>query len=192
VRSSDVPRDLSAISEERAHELLTQFGPAVEAEVRAFTSVGARMGLEVSDLRQFARLAVLDAVLTYNGRSSLRYWVHKKIRWGLIREVERPEQLEPLPEEPLNGENPEELLERLELVGWVRGAVDGLEIRQRTILACRLQGETMREVAASLGISPTRVHQESTRAISSLRRLFVLARGDARRRARRLVDSEHD
>ncbi|HEY5657384.1 MAG TPA: sigma-70 family RNA polymerase sigma factor [Myxococcota bacterium] len=164
--------ELGSVGDERARELLQRFAPAVDGAVRAFVAGGARVGLEPDDLRQLARLAVLDAALSHDGRASLGHWVRKTIRWRLTEAVlaeERPEEPLEAPERVVNGENPEELVERLHLVSWVRGAVDGLDVRQRTILACRLEGETLRQIAASLGISATRVHQETKRAHQRLR-----------------------
>lgn len=168
-------RDLSQIGEAQARALLEEHADAIAWSTRYYRAWGAQVGLEMSDLRSLARVAVLEAALSYRDSSaaSLRTWVRRNIRWRLVEALEggeRPEEPLDEPERVVNGQSPEELVARLRAIGWVRQQIDGLEVRQRTILACRLEGETMREIAATLGISATRVHQESTEALATLRK----------------------
>lgn len=141
--------------------------------MRYFAGWGAAVGLEPEDLRQMARVAVLEAALSHRGgRAKLKTWVNRTIRWRLTEALqgsERPEEPLDEPSDVVNGQNPEELVERLQIVRWVRRAVDGLDVRQRAIVACRLRGESMREIGMSLGISKTRAHQEVTFALEVLR-----------------------
>lgn len=167
-------RDLRALSDAHARELLARFAPIIEGAVRAFTSWGAHVSLEPDDLRQLARVAVLDAAVAHrDGGASLKRWVRQSVRWRLTEHLERsvrPEDPLEAPEKVFNGQDPEELVARLRSVRWVRDAIDGLPVpRQRTIMACRLQGEGFREIARTLGISPTRVHQEAQLALEVLR-----------------------
>ena len=167
-------RDLSGLDPARVRELLAQLRDAIDYEVRYFTAWGANVGLEPDDLRQLARVAVLDAAVMHGGRgdASVRHWAKRTIRWRLTEALtrsERPEEPLEAPHRIVNGHNPEELVERQELISWMRTQVGRLSVRQRTIVACRLEGETLQEIASTLGISKTRVHQESRAAFETLR-----------------------
>lgn len=174
--------NLGGVSDAEARQLLRELAPGIEAAVRAFRAWGHNVGLDEDDLRQIARVAVLDAAQTHRAEAStFGHWARRTIRWRLTEALERSERPEePLdaPEEVLNGENPEEVLERLQAVRWVRQAVDRLDVRQRTIVDCRLRGESVREIGITLGISKTRAHQELHAALGILRHQAVNDRLD--------------
>ena len=165
--------DLSALDAARTAELLDRFAVTIEAAVRQFRDGGARVSLEPDDLRQLARLAVLEAALSHRpSRAALGTWVRRNVRWRLLEALEaeaRPEEPLEAPEAVLNGENPEELVERLQLVGWIRAEIDQLDVRQRTILACRLGGETYTAIGATLGIGRTQTWRDTSSAFAVLR-----------------------
>jgi RNA polymerase sigma factor (sigma-70 family) len=164
--------DLTNVTSSRATWLLAEFGAVVEGEIKRYRGVALR-GLDYDDLRAIARIAVLEASLTHDpALSALRTWVRLRVKQRLVecirssqQDVELTDDVESLP----NGRNPHELLEAMETTMWVRGAIDVLDPRPRTIVVATLAGETLRQIGPTLGISKSRVGQERRKALEIIR-----------------------
>ena len=164
--------DLGTISSARAAELLSEFCPVIEGELKRYSGVELQ-GLGYDDLRSVAQIAVLEASLSFeDGRVLLRTWVGRVVRWRLAetaRTAQPDVELTDRPEDFLNGANPYEVMEHIETVMWVRQAVGALGPRRRTIVVSSMGGETLRQIGPTLGISKSRVGQEREKAYETLR-----------------------
>lgn len=164
--------DLSAISSERAAELLKEFGALIEGELRKYGGVHLQ-GLGYDDLRSVAQLAVLEASLSHDPeRGTLRTWARRLVRWRLgdtVKQAQPKEELTDRPEDFLNGRNPYEILAKIEETMWVHQSVGCLDPRRRTIVVATMAGETLRQIGPTLGISKSRVGQERDTAFAWLR-----------------------
>jgi RNA polymerase sigma factor (sigma-70 family) len=120
-----------------------------------------------------ARLATLDAYTSFSeeGGRSLSSWVYKHIFWRLTLYVRQEPIFEPFDGPVLNGKNPEEKFFTEERRMWLESAIGMLSPRQRTIVCAQLSGESIREIAPTLGISVARVGQEAKAALEQLKAL---------------------
>ena len=76
-------------------------------------------------------------------------------------------------EEPVDASQPDavEILERAELLGYLREAIDGLPRRQReVVLGQFVDGRTTAQLAAELGVTRSRISQLRSDALYELRR----------------------
>ncbi len=164
--------DLSSISDAKARALLREFGSLVEKALKRYSRVELQ-GLGYDDLRAIAHVAVLEASISHDEeRCKLRTWVYRTVCWRLARAVKDAQPDVELTDEPdkfRNGANPLEVLEKLESVMWVRQTIGVLGPRQRTIVVASMSGETLRQMAPTLGISKSRVGQERDKAYETLR-----------------------
>ncbi len=163
---------LGAIDDATAREAIAAAAPAIEAEVRRMAAALKDRALQAADLRAVSHVAVLEALLTHRpGRGSLSFWTRRVIHWRLVEVVsrERPELVLEVAPPVLNGENPEEVLQALELRDWMESAVGELPPRRRVIIAAAVRGETLQETGATLGIGRSRVCQERKTALTVLR-----------------------
>lgn len=158
----------ATLTEREARELLLEYDDDVRGAARA---AAHRTGVPVDDLLSAGRLAVLEAAVTFDAAKGgrARTWVKRIIRWRVSEQVDgvlrRPTSVTNPAALP-NGSNPEDAVGLFQL----RRAVDRLTPRQQNIVhATFWEGETLREIAATLGISKSRVHTELKRALEILR-----------------------
>lgn len=160
------------IDDQTAREVLERFKRLITAAVRSFQRESTR-GFDAADLQQIARLATLDAYTSFQeeGGRSLSSWVYKYISWRLTEYVKQEPIFEPFDGPVLNGKNPEEKFFTEERRMWLESAIGTLTPRQRTIVCAQLSGESLTEIAPTLGISVSRVYQEAKVALEQLKSL---------------------
>lgn len=151
----------------------------IEVEVRRHAYRAAVIPtIDLDDLRSLARIAVLEAVILYHPGRGAQFttWAQKIIRWRLDEVCERESVHDPLPPDDQlhNGKTPHELLEELEARMWVETAIGRLPVRQRTIIAAKMGGESHRSIAPTLGIGRSMVSREARAAVCTLRRRALL------------------
>jgi RNA polymerase sigma-70 factor (ECF subfamily) len=131
------------------------------------------------DVVQETWVSVLKSLLTFEGRSSLRTWVHRLcVHTALART--RQDGRAPLPIESSGGwpdppacwteETPEALAVRREVMECIERAVEGLPPRQRAVITLRdVHGFSSQEAREILGVSEVNQRVLLHRARSQVR-----------------------
>lgn len=157
-------------------EIIARFARIVEQELARVRPRLRYVTLDIDDLRSRGHEALIVGYARFEPtRGELEPWLRYFVRHRLAdalgaRAVQRREDGIADVESVVNGANPEELVlarERPELVQAVFG---GLPPRQYAIVCAMIAGHTVRETAASLGISVSRVHRERKRAFAVVQR----------------------
>lgn len=165
--------DLSAISDARARKLLKRYGGLATALASAY-----RPGDD--DLVAIAQIAVLEAAVLYQKEAgaSLDTWIRRLVRWRIKEALPRYCDEDELDEDGFvaNGKTDyERVLASLERDEWVRQQVETLEDdRHRHIVLMVLQGDSYRQIAVSLGLSPATVMRKAREAMRLLLAAAVL------------------
>ena len=155
------------IDDAAARALLDRFAKLIDTELRRVSATDS----DNAAMRSAACLAVLEGALTHNEhRGPLQPWIRRVVRWRLVAQTTRhgsePELRVSDAEQVVNGDNPEQIVTKLRL----HAAIGRLSPRHRTIITNYFWGgETLRQVAETLGLSPARVHAELHTALSLLR-----------------------
>jgi RNA polymerase sigma factor for flagellar operon FliA len=75
-----------------------------------------------------------------------------------------------------SGNNPDEVMETRELIGTLRTAIGFLpEIQREVVRRYYLDGELLRDIAASMGVTEARVSQIRAEALNAMRAYFSTA-----------------
>lgn len=165
--------DLASISDARARKLLKRYGGMAAALARLY-----RPGDD--DILQIARIAVLEAFVLYKKEAGASFdvWIRRLVRWRVKEALPRYRLDEELDEDGhlANGRSDHErVLAELERDAWIREQVALIEDdRQRHIILMLLQGETYRQIASSLGLSPATVLRKGREAMRLLLAAAVL------------------
>lgn len=172
--------DLRGISNRTAKELLATYGSVIDHEARQRVGrlLASGFGSDLADLRQVASIAVLEAALTYAGRTcSPRTWTVKVVRWRLNEHVQAAfpagEERLALPELVANDGDQEAQVLRGEQLAWLEGALGRLPPRLGMVLTARLTGETQGEIGMTLGVTTERVRQNELAAREKLQQWAV-------------------
>ena len=166
-----VPR-LLAGDEILFESLVQRLRPGLLRLAEAITGSSA----SAEDVVQETWVSVLRSLAGFEGRSSLRTWVHRvcaHVALARLRQDERtPLLLEPLldpgrfdplgawrdPPVPWTEETPEELAAQREVMECIRRAVEMLSPRQRAVITLRdIEGFSSQEACEILGV--TEIHQ---------------------------------
>lgn len=155
-------------------EIIERFTRIVEFEVARARPRLRFVTLDEDDLRSRGLEALVNgfALFQPDRGVSIEGWLHYYVRHRLVdamraRAVQRREEGVVDIEKVVNGGNVEDLALALER----RDAVlAGLPPRQYAIISAAIAGATVRETAASLGISVSRVHRERKAALVTIRR----------------------
>lgn len=183
-------RELGSISAARAAEVLSTCATVIDAEVRnAAPALRYMEGFDLDDLRALARIAALEASLTFvEGRCAFTTWASRVIRWRLletVRSAQRPPEAVELDAPCATrsesgvglgvGHTPDELSvdptieqDRDERVRWLTAALGTLSPRRRAVVAAKLRGESGRELSVALGVCDGRISQEVRVAVDAL------------------------
>lgn len=164
--------DLSDIDQETAAELLASYTPIVKRAAFRLRRV-AIPGIDREDLLAVGRIAVLEAYVTWNRRAGSVFstWVCRVVRWRMGEVVQKcATQEETLVRDPAETNTPESRFLAAEDESWFETAVSELTPRQGAIVAARLDGETLAEIASTLGIHLSRVSRELQTAINALQK----------------------
>lgn len=159
---------------------------------RHLASARATRVLDLDDLLVEGRLAVLDAIRSHNpARGSVRTWASRiaqqRMRDAIRRHTPgsrsergplRPVSLEF--EVPDSHHLPDVLLEHADKRAWLLEAIAELRPRLRVVVALRLQGVSLAEIGARLGVGETRATQLQREAVATLRRARRLFAAEAR------------
>lgn len=168
-------------------ELIARFQPLVWAAARRLSPSVS----EVEDLVQEANLALLKAVRDFRpaGGAPFAWYAKRQVYWAVraaVRELrQRSSREEACLDEP-SGDglgaadrltDPDPTPEERALTGCEREAVRAawaeLTLRQRQVLAARLQGATFAATAARLGMAPSSAKGVAARGVARLRRLLA-------------------
>jgi RNA polymerase sigma factor (sigma-70 family) len=170
--------DLSQVDRAKAHEALASMTGAIEKEIARYRWVRFR-GIDLDDLRVVAQLAVLEAVVTYSGARGRKWssWAYQLIRWRLSEAVTaemthdallatQPEDCgsEPVAEDP----TPEDHVLEAEGAQRVRRKIAYLTPRAGVALSCKLHGESLVQIGATVGIHYSLVSREIQAAVQTL------------------------
>jgi len=166
-----VPRLLSG-DELLFESLVQRWRPGLLRLAQAITGSAA----SAEDVVQETWVSVLRSLVTFEGRSSLRTWVHRvcaHLALARMRQDDRaplpagpvldPERFDPEgawrdPPAPWTEETPEELAARREVMECIERAVEMLSPRQRAVITLRdIQGFSSQEACEILGV--TEIHQ---------------------------------
>lgn len=166
--------DLASVSNAQAKRALSDMAGAVEKELQKVAWVRLR-GVDLDDLRAIAHLAVLEAVVTYNESRGRKWssWAYQLIRWRL-QEAVRVELAYETQEvaavnAPLDAApSPEEVYLAREAHTRVGRHLARLPPRAGTALACKLQGESLAEIGASVGVHYSLVCREIQDAVRTV------------------------
>lgn len=165
--------DLSAIDQETAEELLSSYRSIVNRAAFRLRRIPIP-GIDREDLLAVGRIAVLEAYITWNrnGGSVFSTWVCQVVRWRMGEVVQKCARLneETLTRDPAETNTPESRFLTAEDESWFETAVSELTPRQGAIIAARLDGETLAQIAATLGIHYSRVSRELQTAVYILQK----------------------
>ncbi len=139
---------------------------------------------EALDLSQEVFLRVFRTIHGFRGQSALRTWIYRIVvnqarnrqRWWRRRhraqQVSLDEHIRDHGEFPArsDGGSPDRMLDRKELAGRIRAALDRLPFDQKTALVLReIDGLSYEEIGFSLGIAVGTVRSRLARARESMR-----------------------
>lgn len=165
-----VPR-LLAGDETLFESLVQRLRPGLLRLAEAITGSSA----SAEDVVQETWVAVLRSLVTFEGRSSLRTWVHRVCAHLALARVRQDDRAPLLPEPVLDParsdargawwdpsrwteETPEALAVRREVMECIERAVEMLSPRQRAVITLRdIEGFSSREACEILGV--TEIHQ---------------------------------
>jgi RNA polymerase sigma factor (sigma-70 family) len=170
--------DLQGVSNAQARRALANMAGAVEKELKKVAWVRLR-GIDLDDLRAIAQLAVLESVVTYNESRGRKWssWAYQLIRWRLqeaVRlELEREAQEVPMSSSPgfaldAASPSPEATYLAREERAQVEKHLAQLPPRAGMALACKLQGESLAEIGASVGVHYSLVCREIQDAVRTV------------------------
>ncbi len=158
--------------DEAFHCFLQNFAPQMQRLARRYVYSDD----EADDIVQESFIRAAEYINRFEGRSSLRTWLHRiTINTALdYRRRQRPQTtLNELDERPVAGDLGDATLSA-ELCQYIDAALELLPHRQRiAINLCYLQGMTAQEASCSLGISPDTVYGYLQQAYPSLRRALA-------------------
>ena len=167
-----VRADLSGVSDADARRVLALVEVTINAELARFTTIHLA-GMDLDDLRQLARIAVLEAFATHQEARGARFktWASRIVRWRICEAIQaaqpREEIRAELPEPPaLDGE---EVLDIREKLHWLEEAFGRLTPREKLIIVKRLEGESWKTLSATISINISRAHQVRSNAVARLR-----------------------
>jgi RNA polymerase sigma-70 factor (ECF subfamily) len=122
--------------------------------------------MPVPHLSRAALAAAPDARLV---PLALRPWLYRVARNAALNLARLP-QLEPVPDDLLSAEQPDDVVDRRETFTRVLHAVAALPDSQREVIVRHeLAGESHEHIAADLGMSPGAIRQLAFRARGTLR-----------------------
>lgn len=165
--------DLSALNEAEAVEALRTHQTTIESEARYYARRSRDEAVDLEDLRAVAQVAVLEALVTFDASrtASEGTWVRLMIRWRLQDALRREQATEAVDAEALpNGRTPGQIFEAMEARVWWEQEVGRLPPRDRVIVAATAQGETIRQIAHTLGLTASTACRARQRAYDTLRR----------------------
>lgn len=164
--------DLGAVDRETAQELLVSYDTVVQREAFRLRLVPAP-GVDREDLVAVGQIAVLEAHLSWNRHRNCTFvaWVKRIVQWRMRELVQMcANQEEELKADLAETNTPESRFIACEEESWFEAAVSRLTPRQGAIIAARLEGETMEQIASTLGIHYSRVSRDLQTAVTKLRR----------------------
>jgi len=179
--------DLGAVDQETAQEQLVSYNSVVQHEAFKLRLVPTP-GVDREDLVSVGQIAVLEAYLTWSRHKNCAYaaWVRRIVQWRmreLVQECANKE--EELQADLAETNTPESKFLACEEESWFEAAVSRLTPRQGVIIAARLEGETLAQIASTLGVHYSRVSRDLQSAVLILRRRLERENvGDCRIRLR--------
>jgi RNA polymerase sigma factor (sigma-70 family) len=169
--------DYGGINEREAAEVLARLALALEHEAR-WALRRQPPGLDVDDLKSLGRLAVLEALLTFEpGRGRhLDSWARQMIRWRLQGEVDRAHRGVPTvamaPQDvdsfQATGSAPDARLDALEDRVAFASRWATLPPREQRAVTLRRDGAKLRTIGDDLAITPQGAGKVVRRAVSRL------------------------
>lgn len=185
----EVRVDLRSLDDETVKALWEEHRVTLESMARRLFYRAQRSFVVITyeDLVDVGKSAICEAWVRFghghaSGKGGLHSWAERMMRWRMTEAIDelRPEGLTfaaradahngGLAYRPADIETAEERLQRTEVRRWLRGAIGKLPSRQSILVVAVMNGESLNEAGASLGISKTRAHQEYQTALAALRR----------------------
>jgi RNA polymerase sigma factor (sigma-70 family) len=183
------------VDNETAVRLWSEYGVVVRRIARRLYAIAERsfIVVTVDDLISIGQVALCEAWTRFHREHpdktdrGFGQWMQRVVRWRIVESLEqlRPEGLtSAMRADSHNGalhdragpfEDPADALHRRELRAWLRSALGQLDSRESILVIAVMNGESLTEAGASLGIGKTRAHQEHERAMVKLRRLAMKA-----------------
>lgn len=192
----DLRVELSGIDDSTARELLDRYTGMVVQVVRLHGGAAARAFhlLDLETLISIGQTALLEAHVTYRegdvsrervDGAGFRTWARRVVGWRISEAVHRQLRAEPEVSQRADSHNgvlrikeaptvePDEQAYHHELGRWLKRCLARLDVRERTIVALLLRGETKAEIARSLGLSESRVGQLYFQTLRQMREWAV-------------------